>query len=268
MLRATATVPPVEAQMKSLSAAARPWDFRVWRLDAPEGLSVSAGPPATALARLTARAASGSVVVPDEGGARIWLGLDDPGIDAGTHVAARQAGLWVNLPTHPPKSHTEPLAGVAIDLRDLTVPAVPPPLHNPLDEVAFGVTLMGALPPLPPRRAAETWRDDGGTLELDHFALRWGTLAVNGSGTIALDNELQPTGAFSGGVAGYSDLMSALVAAGRMKANDARLAGMALAMLAKPGADGRPEISTSFTIQNGEMFLGPAKLGKAPRLPW
>ena len=27
-------------------------------------------------------------------------------------------------------------------------------------------------------------------------------------------------------------------------------------------------ITTAFTIQNGQMFLGPAKLGKAPRIAW
>ena len=37
---------------------------------------------------------------------------------------------------------------------------------------------------------------------------------------------------------------------------------------AKAGPDGRPQIATSLTIQNGEMFLGPAKLGKAPRIDW
>jgi hypothetical protein len=53
-----------------------------------------------------------------------------------------------------------------------------------------------------------------------------------------------------------------------MRAGDARLARLALTMLAKAGPDGRPQISTSFTIQNGQMFLGPAKLGPAPRIPW
>ncbi|MGC2413068.1 MAG: DUF2125 domain-containing protein, partial [Stellaceae bacterium] len=104
--------------------------------------------------------------------------------------------------------------------------------------------------------------------ELDHLALRWGTLGVTGSGTLALDHDLQPIGAFSGAVEGYDALMSALVAAGRMRAGDARLARLALGMLAKPGPDGRPEIATSFTIQNGEMYLGPVKLGKVPRIDW
>src|SRR5205814_2198025 len=109
---------------------------------------------------------------------------------------------------------------------------------------------------------------EGGTAEIDNLTLRWGTLAVRGSGTLALDYDLQPMGAFSGAVEGYDELMNALVAAGRMKASDARLARIGLAMLAKAGPSGRPAITASFTIQNGEMFLGPAKLGPAPKIPW
>jgi hypothetical protein len=85
---------------------------------------------------------------------------------------------------------------------------------------------------------------------------------------LALDSDLQPMGAVSGAVEGYDELMNALVAAGRMKASDARLARIGLAMLAKAGPSGRPAITASFTVQNGEMFLGPAKLGAAPKIPW
>jgi hypothetical protein len=53
-----------------------------------------------------------------------------------------------------------------------------------------------------------------------------------------------------------------------MRPDAAGLARLALAVLARAGPDGRPEIKTAFTIQNGEMFLGPAKLGKAPRIAW
>jgi hypothetical protein len=53
-----------------------------------------------------------------------------------------------------------------------------------------------------------------------------------------------------------------------MKPSDASLARIGLAMLAKAGPDGRPAITASFTIQNGEMFLGPARLGPAPKIPW
>ena len=45
-------------------------------------------------------------------------------------------------------------------------------------------------------------------------------------------------------------------------------ARIALSFLVKAGPDGKPEIRTAFTIQNGQMFLGPAKLGTLPRITW
>jgi hypothetical protein len=267
-LRTTGGNVPAELRAPSLFASTRPWNYRVWQLAAPEGLSVAAGPTEAPVIRVAAHTASGSVVAASDGGVNIWLGLGDATADFGLQMAARQTDLWVNLPPHPPQGHTEPAVAIALGAHEVTLPTVPAPFRNPLDEVAFGTTLMGALPAGPPRRAAEAWRDAGGTLELDHFNLRWGTVAINGSGTLALDPDLQPIGGFSGTVAGYDELMNALVAAGRMRANDARLARLGLAMLAKAGPDGRPEISTSFTIQNGQMYLGPAKLGPVPRIIW
>jgi hypothetical protein len=41
-----------------------------------------------------------------------------------------------------------------------------------------------------------------------------------------------------------------------------------LSLLAKPGPQGQAQIKTAFTIQNGEMSLGPLKLGRAPRIGW
>jgi hypothetical protein len=93
-------------------------------------------------------------------------------------------------------------------------------------------------------------------------------LAIRGSGTLALDAELQPEGAFSGAVQGYDELLAALAGGGQIRPNDVGLARLALGFLAKPGPGGKPEIATSFTIQNGEMRLGPAKLGRAPRIHW
>jgi hypothetical protein len=263
-----ATGQPVELRVPLLSGSARPWNFRVWTLAAPGGLSATAGPADGAVAKLSARAASGSIAVSAEGGATIWLGLAEPIVDAGVRLAARDADLWLDLPSHPPRTHTERALGVALGVRELTLPEVPAPFGNPLDEIALGATVMGAIPAGKPRQAAAAWRDAGGTIELDHFAARWGTLVISGAGTLALDPDLQPIGGFSAAIEGYEELMAALVAAGRMRPGDARLARLALTMLAKAGPDGRPAISSSFTIQNGEMFLGPAKLGKAPRIAW
>jgi hypothetical protein len=257
-----------ELQMPRLSASARPWDFRVWRLAAPDGLTANEGRAGTAGATLTARSATGSVVVGGEGGATVWFALARPAADVGVHLQASDADIWLNLPPPQPQSHSETAFGIAVAARQVSLPQVPAPFTNPLDEIDFAVAIKGPLSPGPLRQAAAAWRDAGGTLELQQLTLRWGGLAIRGSGTVALDAELQPEGAFSGAVEGYGQLMQALVATHRMRASDASLAQLALTMLARAGPDGRPEIATSFTIQDGQMFLGPARLGPAPRIAW
>jgi hypothetical protein len=268
-IRAAAATPAAALHAPALSASARPWNFRAWDLAAPAGIAGAVGPDAAPLAKLGAPAASGAVAVGGDGGVTIWLTLDQPKLAAvGGEIDAGAADYWVMLPPRPPAAHTDAGLAVAAALRDLAMPVAPPGFAKTIESVGFGVTLMGALPPGPLRQAAAAWRDSGGTLELDQFHLRWGELGITGSGTLALDNDLQPVGGFSGAIAGYDQLMTALVTAGRIKAGDARVARLALAILAKAGPDGRPEISTSFRIQDGEMFLGPAKLGKAPHIDW
>jgi hypothetical protein len=150
----------------------------------------------------------------------------------------------------------------------LRVPLSPAPFQGAVDDLAVGATVLGPIQAGPPRVAAAAWRDAGGTVELDRFALRWGDVAVNGSGTIALGPDMQPIGAFSGAVSGLDELLKALAAAGQLRMGDLTLARLGLAALAKPGPNGKPEVSTSFTIQNGQMYLGPLKLGPAPRINW
>ena len=253
-----------EVRLPQLTAAAKPWDLRNWGLSAPGGLSGSA----TGGARMSALSAHGNVAAEESGETKIWLTLEKPAVELGVQLAAKDAELWLILPPHPPRDHGDRALGLGLDVRELTLPVIPAPFKNPLDEVSLGITAMGQIPAGAPRLAAAAWRDSGGTLELDHLGMRWGTLAVTGSGTVALDRDLQPEGAFSGGVEGYDQLMSALVAAGRMRPSDASLARLALTIMARTGPNGRPQIPVSFTIQDGQMMLGPARLGPAPRINW
>jgi Uncharacterized protein conserved in bacteria (DUF2125) len=157
---------------------------------------------------------------------------------------------------------------IAVTARQVQLPVAFGALGDTLDELAFGATVKGAMPNGKMAEAAAAWRDAGGTIELDNLHLKWGGLGATATGTIALDQELQPVGGFSGAIQGYDQILTALVQGGRLRATDAGLARLALAVLARPGPDGKPQIATAFTIQNGQMFLGPAKLGKAPHLNW
>jgi hypothetical protein len=137
----------------------------------------------------------------------------------------------------------------------------PPPFSNIINSVAIGLTVIGAIPSGPAKDAADAWRQAGGTIKLDHFELYWDRVEITGSGTVALDSELQPSGSVSATIKGYDQLMAALSVASLLSKDDLTPAKIALAMLG-------PAISTNFTIQNGDIYLGPTNLGKAPRITW
>jgi hypothetical protein len=266
-LRDRSVEPAPELRVPAVSASAAPWDLGDWRLDAPAGLFGDADIGRLPL-RLRALGAAGAVHLDAAGGGALWLRLRDASMKGSGEVRIGAANLWITLPARPPQRQTEPSFGVAADLRAVDLPAAARALGDSIEELAFGITVNGALPSGNLVRSAAAWRDAGGTVELDNLDLRWGGLGATATGTLALDRELQPIGGISGAIEGYDRVLQALVQAGRLPAGDAGLAQLALTLLAKAGPDGRPQIATSFTIQNGQMFLGPARLGPAPRLAW
>jgi hypothetical protein len=259
---------PSDLRVPSLSASPKSWDFRVWHLAAPGGVTAVAGPAGRPSGRLGARSADGTILVLPSGEAVLWLDLAQPSADFGMRLVARRAAVTLTLPAHPPQTDREPALGLAVEAHDLSLPRVPPPFRNPLDQLSVGMTVLGKVPSIRPKEAAEAWRDAGGTVEFGRIALRWGGLQVTGSGTAALDQDLQPIASFSGGIEGWGRVIAALVAAGRIREGEAGLAGLALGFLAKKGPDGNPQISTSLTMQNGQMHLGPLHIGPAPHIDW
>ena len=268
-LRDGAISPSPELRVPSLSGTARPWDFATWRLDAPEGLAAElAGAGDRAPLQASAQTATGVISIEAEGGWKLWMNLQDASVEGADRVRISSADAWIIVPPKPPQRHTDAKVALAALARQVRLPAAIEPLGDTIDDLAFGVTVKGAVPNGKLAQAAAAWRDAGGTIELDNLRLKWGGLSATATGTVALDRELQPIGGFSGAIQGYHQILTVLVQNGHMRATDAGLARLALAMLAKAGPDGKPQIATAFTIQNGQMFLGPAKLGKAPRIAW
>jgi hypothetical protein len=268
-LRDDAISPSPEFRIPSLSGTAQPWGFANWRLSAPAGLSAElAGSGERAPLKATARIADGVVSIKPEGGWNLWLRLQDASIEAADRIRISSADAWITVPQKPTSGRSDPKTGFAVDAQQVQLPTAIGPFGNTIDDLDFGVTVKGAVPNGKLSQAAAAWRDAGGTIELDKLRFNWGALGATATGTLALDQELQPAGSVSGAIQGYDQILTALVHSGHMRASDAGLAGIALTLLAKTGPDGKPEIRTAFTIQNGQMFLGPAKLGKAPRINW
>ncbi|MGD9616891.1 MAG: DUF2125 domain-containing protein [Alphaproteobacteria bacterium] len=260
----------IQARVPLLKATARPWDFRSWAIDVPGGLSATIGPAETPRARLTVQTVAGEAVIDAESDIAVTLDLTHPVFDAGERIAARAATISVAVPPEPPRTHTEPALSLAVEAADVQLPkpVIPAPFRDTLDTLEFDLTVLGPVPNRPPRQTAEAWRDAGGTMEIEKIAARSGDLAIEGSGTFAFDRELQPEAAFSGSVQGYDTLIAGLGEAGILPPGGSALARLGLSLFAKPGARGQPQIKTSFTIQDGEMALGPISLGSAPRIAW
>jgi hypothetical protein len=262
-------MPSPEVRIPALAASARPWDFADWQLTASDGIAASlAGTGERPPLKAAAKIAVGVLRIGEGAGAALWLRLQDIEAEAGKRVTISSADAWITLPPNPSPSPNEPGLGVALDLRQIQLPGISPVLGNEIDELAFAVTVKGAFPGGKLAEAASAWRDAGGTIELDNLQLKSHGLSASATGTIALDGDLQPIGGVSGAIEGYDQILAALVENGHLRASDAGLARLALAMLAKAGPDGKPMIATAFRIQNGQMYLGPAKLGRAPRIAW
>lgn len=164
-------------------------------------------------------------------------------------------------------THTNALH-VTVGVRGLTVPTALPDLSPTLDALDLTADLVGTIPGGPLRPALEHWRADGGALDIRNLSLVWAMVGAGGNGTLALDERLQPIGAFTVKFQGFFDLVAALTAKGLVEERDASLAKIVLGMLARPGPSGQPELSLPLTLQDRKLYAGPVMLMTMPETTW
>jgi hypothetical protein len=158
-----------------------------------------------------------------------------------------------------------------IDLAALLIdPGVVQTLGTKIRTLSSQVALRGALDP----RSTETesltsWRNAGGTLEVENFNLIWGPLRIAGNGTLTVDQTLQPAATFSARVAGLDQLLYLLEGHGKIGQQQAAIARIALAVLTPAPANGAPpEASVHITIQDRVLSIGPIPLMKIDPIVW
>ena len=143
-------------------------------------------------------------------------------------------------------------------------------LGRKLDQLAGQLSVRGTLDPtdLSPGGLAR-WRDAGGTLELADFTLVWGPLRIAGDGTLAVDDALQPVGAFTAQIAGLDRLIDLLEKSGQMRRQQAAIARIALAVLPRaPANGGPPQARVPVSIQNRQLSIGPIPVLRLPVIAW
>jgi hypothetical protein len=257
---------PFTAAAPLLLAQTRVWDVRHWRVGAPDGARVALPGEQGGLA---AASVDGAISFDKAGGATIDISahaLAGNGIAAGATIATTEAHL--TLPDHAPATHLDDTFAASLRFSQIALPVTVPSFGKEIETLNLGLTLKGALPPGKLRDTLAAWRQDGGTIELTDSALRWGALEASANGTLALDDQLQPIGALTATIENHNAIIDAAVAGGTLRAGDAHLVKLLLGMMAKPGADGRQQLTLPVSLQNDRLYLGPAQIAALPRFTW
>ena len=128
--------------------------------------------------------------------------------------------------------------------------------------------IKGPLPPAPLPAALAAWSSNGGHVELTQFSATWeAATTVSGDGTLALDQKLQPVGAFSAVVRGYNEAIDAAVTRGVMTPAQGAAVKLWLGARAEKDEHGS-KVKLPLTIQDGFVSMGPIKLAQVPRIAW
>ncbi|MSO84856.1 MAG: DUF2125 domain-containing protein [Rhodospirillales bacterium] len=181
-------------------------------------------------------------------------------------VAWRRAGI---RPIDQSPEHLRASQSFEVLAEDIRMPpAARLPLADQIARLVVAGEVKGRLASGNGTDALRRWRDDGGTVELRRIEGRWGALALAGEGTLALDGGLQPVGAFSARIEGFSETLDALRQVGAMSGRDALTAKMVLTALARREGEGRPYLTIPLALQERRLYAGPVALLTVPALPW
>ena len=160
-------------------------------------------------------------------------------------------------------------ATAKMDIKDLQLPPkFGHEMGNIINYFSFDVSVFGHIPAGNTHTSVKTWRDDGGTMDVNSFHCRWGPLEISTSGTIALDEKMRPIGSLTADIRGYGDVIDAMIMSNFIPLGDAFLAKVAFNMMAEKPKNGGPRVLRSVPViaQDGELYVGPVSVGEVPVL--
>lgn len=173
-----------------------------------------------------------------------------------------------------PRSPEPPkLLELALELENLTYEGfLKPVLGAKLTRLDFDGVIEGEAPTRPGIAGIREWRDTGGIAQIKKFDIGWGPLNLSAEGTLTLDGEDRLLGSMIAKLRGHEALIKSMQDAGKLDADAASAARVALGIIAMAAGatagnasgaqDQKGEFSLPLNLQDGEMLLGPLRLAK------
>ena len=197
---------------------------------------------------------------------------------AGLVVRGSQKGeTWrvgrAEIDAHAPPANDDepdkPVVEVRLRIGGFGVPArINLPLGPAIERLEISADLIRPILGGPLENALTGWRDDGGTINVQRLSGAYGPLTMTADGTMALDGDLQPIGAFTARVEGFFETIDALRERGIIQARDAITAKMVLGVMSRRSGSGRSGLNLPLTIQERRLFAGPVPLAEIPEIFW
>lgn len=162
-------------------------------------------------------------------------------------------------------------ATLEIDANGATLPTtLNALLGNDVQRLQLRIDATGAeLPSGLNAASLEVWRVNGGAFDMTNLAVIYGPLGMKGTGTFALDENLQPFGAFTAKITGYNAAIDALTRIKAIPPGNAAIAKIVLGAIAKvPDGGGPKMIEVPLTAQDQYLTVGPVQLLRLPQVVW
>lgn len=257
---------PYELSGADIVFWAAPWNLERWHFEAPLGARIDA---LLASAGFDAQGLTGEVTLPlDPNSSFAFDATGLAGRGAAQGMAIDELRAAVTQPATPPAADSDPFLYVDFAVKNATVKAAPPPFGGTIQEISADIAIDGAMSPAPVPQMLADWRNRGGIIQLTQGHLHWDTVDIQATGTLALDDQLQPLAALTAKITGQDAIVDAAVQSGNLRPNDANLAKAVLGLISQPGANGQKQVTLPISAQNQRLYLGPAAIARIPMIDW
>lgn len=158
---------------------------------------------------------------------------------------------------------------LAVLASDLRLPArLRLPLGEHVSRLLLDADVVGAVPSRPWPGGLFDWRDAGGVVEVSELDVHYGPLRLTGAGTLALDGDGQPMGAFNARAEGVPETLDSLDQRGLLPGFGVASAKLALKILSRPSGTGAPGLNIPLTLQDRTLSAASFPLLEIPAINW